>query len=75
MAVAPLRSLMRFLFSPKRKTGRRAGSGRLGTGDAAATMGALEFHATHVGEKLGALAGAVEALGERLGEAVDSIPS
>ena len=47
----------------------------LGTGDAAATMGALEFHATHVGEKLGALAGAVEALGERLGEAVDSIPS
>lgn len=39
----------------------------LGTGNAASDMGAIEFLAAHVGEKLGELATAIEALGDRLG--------
>jgi hypothetical protein len=43
----------------------------LGTGNAVSEMGAIEFLAATVGAKLGELAGAIEALGERLADAAD----
>ena len=43
----------------------------LGTGNAASEMGAIEFLAATAGAKLGELAIAIEALGERIGDAVD----
>jgi len=44
-----------------------------GNGDAASTMGAIEHLATHLGEKISALADAVEAAGERIADATDPI--